>query len=100
MPQGKSRRVAKHTGNRENCYAQSCRPHRGHGQQVQGQVLRDWEMNQRQAEDECWKVEKQRLVALLCLKENEELVGWSPGRRRSCFIGKRVRVSWRLLNLR
>lgn len=57
-------------------------------------------MNQRQAEDECWKVEKQRLVGLCfaCFKENEELVGWSPsfssGRRR-----KRVRVRWRLLNL-
>lgn len=47
-----------------SCYGQSSRAQRRQGEQVQ--VLQDWGMNQRQAEDECWK-KQGVLVCFACL---------------------------------
>lgn len=107
------------TVNIENCFAQSCLPPRLGIYLLQVQVLRDWEMNQRQGADECWKkewkseVEMYRVEILAC-PLYIRLKRWGSGKpffgrecRRSLISLKtnRVqgsRVSWdpRRLNLK
>lgn len=48
-----------YTVNTVNCYAQSCLPPRLGIYLLQAQGLQDWGMNQRQAADECWKMEEE-----------------------------------------